>query len=66
MAQSAPEYLSSTEAATYLGYSLSSLDRWVADGLVAPAWTTPGGWRKFTKTELDRFAGTLQGNGDAA
>lgn len=45
---------SSRKAADYLGISLSTLYRLDKDGLLKP-FMTPGGHRRFTKSDLDRY-----------
>jgi 8-oxo-dGTP pyrophosphatase MutT (NUDIX family) len=51
-------YLTSREAADALGIGVSTLQRWAADGLVTPAWRTPGkkghGHARWDLADLER------------
>jgi excisionase family DNA binding protein len=55
------DLLSSGQAAEYLGFHVSSINEWADKGLLQLAEKTPGGWRRFAKEELDRFAASLEG-----
>lgn len=46
--------LTRREAARLLGVHVKTLDRWARDGLV-PAWRTPGGQRRYRRSELERL-----------
>jgi excisionase family DNA binding protein len=48
---------SSRKAAAYLGISVSTLYRLDRDGLLKP-FMTPGGHRRFTQSDLDRYIET--------
>lgn len=45
-------YLTSREAAGQLGIGLSTLQRWAAQGIVTPAWRTPGGQARWDVDDL--------------
>ena len=47
-------YLSTGQAARYLGLSVWTVRRYEAAGLLSP-YRTPGGRRRFLRTELDAF-----------
>lgn len=48
-------YVSTGEAAAYLGITNQTLHRWVADGIVTPAWRTPRrGDMRWDLDDLDR------------
>ncbi len=49
-----PEWLTLGHAARYLGVAQSTLRKWCDAGRV-PAFTTPGGHRRFRKSDLDEF-----------
>jgi excisionase family DNA binding protein len=49
-----PEWLALGQAARYLGVAQSTLRKWCDAGRV-PAFTTPGGHRRFRKSDLDAF-----------
>ena len=51
--------LTISEAATYLGVSLSTVRRW-SDAGVLPNYRTPGGQRRFDRDQLDAFLASLQ------
>lgn len=56
-----PERLvfTSSEAAEYVGVSLATIRRWTDAGHVA-CYRTPGGQRRFSRTQLDRFIASMQ------
>ena len=47
------------QAATYLGVSAASLRNWSDRGLV-PAYRTPGGQRRYSRDDLDRFIESMR------
>lgn len=47
-----------TMAAEYLGVSVNSIRQWSNEGHIKCR-RTPGGQRRFTKAELDRFLNSL-------
>ena len=47
------------EAATYLGVSAASLRTWSDKGLV-PSYRTPGGQRRYSRDDLDRFIESMR------
>lgn len=49
----------SSQAAKYLGVSLATIRRWTDAGHIA-CYRTPGGQRRFSKDQLDRFIVSLQ------
>jgi excisionase family DNA binding protein len=58
-------WLKLNEAADYLGVHFTTLRRWADDGKV-PCIRTPGGRRRFRKSELDAFVAGLRQGGDRA
>jgi len=52
-------WLKLSEAADYLGVHFTTLRRWADDGQV-PCIRTPGGRRRFKKSELDAFVASLR------
>ncbi len=54
--------LTSSQAARYLGVSLATVRRW-ADAGHLPYYRTPGGQRRFSRTQLDNFIDSLQPSG---
>jgi len=54
-----PEWLTLGQAAKYLGVAQSTLRKW-CDARRVPAFTTPGGHRRFLKDDLDAFVGQSQ------
>jgi 8-oxo-dGTP diphosphatase len=57
------EYLTTGQAAKALGLSITALQQWAKDGLVTPAFTTPGGRMRWTVSGL---LSQLGGAGDIA
>jgi excisionase family DNA binding protein len=56
----------SSQAAVYLGVSLATVRRWTDAGHIA-CYRTPGGQRRFSRQQLDRFIASMQqGGGDGA
>jgi excisionase family DNA binding protein len=51
--------LTSAQAARHLGVSLSTIRRW-SDAGHLPGYRTPGGQRRFTVEQLDRFLDSLR------
>ena len=60
--RSASEWLTLGEAARYLGVAQSTIRKW-SDGGRLPAFYTPGGHRRFRRTDLDAFVGSSRGGG---
>lgn len=54
-----PAWLSLGQAAAYLGVHFTTLRRWANAGVV-PCLRTPGGQRRFERSELDRFIQSLR------
>ncbi len=54
-----PEWLTLGQAAKYLGVAQSTLRKW-CDAKRMPAFTTPGGHRRFRKSDLDQFVNRSQ------
>jgi excisionase family DNA binding protein len=54
-----PEWLTLGKAARYLGVAQSTLRKW-CDARRLPAFTTPGGHRRFRKSDLDAFVDLSQ------
>ena len=48
-----------SEAAEFLGVSAASLRKWSDEGLV-PVYRTPGGQRRFSAHDLERFLESLR------
>jgi excisionase family DNA binding protein len=48
----------SSEAAAYLGVSLATVRRWSDAGHIS-GYRTPGGQRRFSRVQLDRFLASL-------
>lgn len=46
--------LSPREAAAILGWHVETVKRWARDGKI-PSFVTPGGWRRFSRSDLDDF-----------
>lgn len=59
-----PKLLNVGQAAEYLGVSSASLRKWSNDGLV-PTYRTPGGQRRYSRTDLDRFIESMRETGPA-
>ncbi|MDQ4082727.1 MAG: response regulator [Actinomycetota bacterium] len=56
----APEWLTLGQAARYLGVAQSTVRKW-SDGGRLPAFYTPGGHRRFRRSDLDSFLGSSRG-----
>ncbi len=54
----------SSQAARYLGVSLATIRRWADAGHLV-CYRTPGGQRRFSREQLDRFVEGLQSGGQA-
>ena len=46
------EYVTTAEAARRIGVGVSTLQRWAAEGIVTPAWRTPGGQARWDVDDL--------------
>jgi excisionase family DNA binding protein len=46
------QYVTTAEAARRIGVGVSTLQRWAAQGLVTPAWRTPGGQARWDVDDL--------------
>lgn len=57
--------LTISEAAAQLGVSLSTIRRW-SDAGVLSCYRTPGGQRRFSREQLERFVASLERGGSAA
>jgi excisionase family DNA binding protein len=55
----------SSQAARYLGVSLATIRRWTDAGHVS-CYRTPGGQRRFSRDQLDRFIASMHRGGHAA
>jgi excisionase family DNA binding protein len=55
----------SSQAARYLGVSLATVRRWTDAGHIS-CYRTPGGQRRFSRDQLDRFITSLQRDGASA
>lgn len=64
MTQPVEPFIGTSKVAALCGVSLSTVARWADEGRI-PHLTTPGGWRKFRKSDVDAFIATLE-NGTAA
>jgi excisionase family DNA binding protein len=51
----------SSQAARYVGVSLATIRRWTDAGHIH-CYRTPGGQRRFSRDQLDRFITSLQRN----
>jgi excisionase family DNA binding protein len=51
--------LNASEAAEFLGVSTSSVRKWSDQGLV-PVYRTPGGQRRYSLTDLERFLESMR------
>ena len=49
----------SSQAALYLGVSLATIRRWSDAGHIS-CFRTPGGQRRFSRTQLDEFISSMQ------
>ncbi len=49
----------SSQAALYLGVSLATIRRWTDAGHIS-CFRTPGGQRRFSRTQLDEFISSMQ------
>ena len=56
----APEWLTLGQAAKYLGIAQSTIRKWSDSGRLA-AFYTPGGHRRFRRSDLDAFLGNARG-----
>jgi excisionase family DNA binding protein len=54
-----PLGLSTSQAATALGVSLGTIRRWSDMGHLQ-SYRTPGGQRRFSQDQIDRFIGSLE------
>lgn len=54
----------SSQAARYLGVSLATVRRWTDAGHIS-CYRTPGGQRRFSRTQLDEFILSMQRTGPA-
>src|SRR6188472_4402456 len=57
-----PDWLTLGQAAKYLGVAQSTIRKWSDQGRV-PAFYTPGGHRRYRRSDLDRF---LESSGPGA
>jgi excisionase family DNA binding protein len=55
----------SSQAAQYLGVSLATIRRWTDAGHIS-CFRTPGGQRRFSRTQLDEFISSMQRDAPAA
>jgi len=55
----------SSQAADYLGVSLATIRRWTDAGHVA-CYRTPGGQRRFSRTQLESFVSSMSQDGSVA
>jgi excisionase family DNA binding protein len=55
----------SSQAARYLGVSLATVRRWADAGHLS-CYRTPGGQRRFSREQLDRFLASLSRPSDNA
>ncbi|MHB8240955.1 MAG: MerR family transcriptional regulator [Solirubrobacteraceae bacterium] len=55
----------SSQAALYLGVSLATIRRWTDAGHIS-CFRTPGGQRRFSRTQLDEFISSMQHDAPAA
>ena len=49
----------SSQAAVYLGVSLATIRRWTDAGHIS-CYRTPGGQRRFSREQLDRFIASME------
>jgi excisionase family DNA binding protein len=52
----------SSQAARYVGVSLATVRRWTDAGHI-DCYRTPGGQRRFSRTQLDEFIASMQSSG---
>jgi len=52
----------SSQAARYVGVSLATVRRWTDAGHI-DCYRTPGGQRRFSRTQLDEFIASMQRTG---
>jgi excisionase family DNA binding protein len=57
--KSSPLGLSTSQAAQALGVSLGTIRRWSDMGYLQ-SYRTPGGQRRFSQEQIDRFIGSLE------
>lgn len=57
--QGSPLGLSTSQAARALGVSLGTIRRWSDMGYLE-SYRTPGGQRRFSQQQIDRFVGSLE------
>ncbi len=57
-----PLGLSTSQAAQALGVSLGTIRRWSDMGYLQ-SYRTPGGQRRFSREQIDRFVGSLEQQG---
>ncbi|MHB1567696.1 MAG: MerR family transcriptional regulator [Solirubrobacteraceae bacterium] len=63
--QGSPLGLTTSQAARALGVSLGTIRRWSDMGYLK-SYRTPGGQRRFSQEQIDRFVGSLEhGSRDA-
>jgi excisionase family DNA binding protein len=55
----------SSQAARYLGVSLATIRRWTDSGHIS-CYRTPGGQRRFARSQLDDFISSMHRDGPAA
>ncbi len=57
--QASPLGLTTSQAARALGVSLGTIRRWSDMGYLQ-SYRTPGGQRRFSQEQIDRFVGSLE------
>ncbi|HLH65042.1 MAG TPA: helix-turn-helix domain-containing protein [Solirubrobacteraceae bacterium] len=62
--QGSPLGLTTSQAARALGVSLGTIRRWSDMGYLQ-SYRTPGGQRRFSQEQIDRFLGSLEQRGAA-
>jgi excisionase family DNA binding protein len=55
----------SSQAARYLGVSLATIRRWTDSGHIS-CYRTPGGQRRFARSQLDDFISSMHRDGSSA
>jgi excisionase family DNA binding protein len=60
--KTSPLGLSTSQAANALGVSLGTIRRWSDMGHLQ-SYRTPGGQRRFSQAQIDRFIGSLEQQG---